>query len=175
MASYIGHDNTTLYSACLLGPICYWLTERLHDIAHRDGLLLSPLATTLLVVGAYLFSGLLLSNDLDIASRIYKRWGPLRVLWYPYRCLVPHRSLLSHGLVVGPLLRVLYLYVMLELLLLTAWRITVLTGTTATYVEAGLNLSAQLVPYLVCHPQISVPCAIGLVLAGVCHSVVDHL
>lgn len=175
MASYRGHDNATLYSACLLGPICYWTTERLHDIARSDGLLLSPLATTLLLVGAYLFSGLLLSNDLDIASRIYNRWGPLRLLWYPYQCLIPHRSLLSHGLIVGPVLRVLYLYAMLELLLLIAWRITVLTGTTAAYIEVGLNMSAQLLPCLIWYPQISMPCAIGLVLAGFCHSLVDRL
>lgn len=175
MASHKGHDNATLYSACLLGPVCYWTAERLHGVVQSNGLALSPLATTLLVVAAYLFSGLLLSNDLDITSRIYRRWGPFRLVWYPYQRLIPHRSLWSHGLVVGPLLRVLYLYVMLELLLLAAWRITVLTGTRAPYVEMGLDLSARLLPYLIGHPQISIPCVIGLVLAGFCHSLLDRL
>ena len=175
MASYKGHDSATLYSACLLGPVCYWTAEWLHDIVQDDEFALSSFATTLLVVGAYLFSGLLLSNDLDITSRIYKRWGPFRLVWYPYQRLIPHRSLLSHGLVVGPVLRVLYLYVMLELLLLVAWRITVLTGTRAPYVEAGLDISARLLSYLVWYPQISIPCVIGLVLAGFCHSLLDRL
>jgi uncharacterized metal-binding protein len=175
MASYRGHDNATLYSACLLGPVCYWTAERLHGVGNSDGLALSPLATTLLVVGAYLVSGLLLSNDLDIASRIYKRWGPLRLVWYPYQRLIPHRSLLSHGFIVGPVLRVLYLYVMFELVLLLAWRMTMLTGMQAPYIEMGLDVSAQLLLCLVWYPQISVPCAIGLVLGGFCHSLLDRL
>lgn len=175
MASYRGHDNATLYSACLLGPVCYWTVDQLHGIVQSAALALSPLATTLLMVGAYLFSGLLLSNDLDIASRIYKRWGPLRLLWYPYQRLMPHRSPLSHGLIVGPVLRVLYLYVMLELLLLVAWRLTMLAGMPAPYVEKGLDISAQLLPGLVCYPQISIPCVVGLVLAGCCHSLLDWL
>jgi uncharacterized metal-binding protein len=175
MASYRGHDNATLYSACLLGPVCYWTVEQLQAAVQNIGLALSPLATTVLVVGTYLFSGLLLSNDLDIPSRIYRRWGPLRLLWYPYQRLIPHRSPLSHGLIVGPVLRLLYLYVMLELLLLVAWRVTMLTGSLASYVEVGLGMSAQFLPCLVWYPQISIPCVVGLILAGFCHSLLDRL
>lgn len=175
MASYRGHDNATVYSACLLGPVCYWTVDQLQATGQSVGWALSPLVTTLLVVGTYLFSGLLLSNDLDIASRIYRRWGPLCLLWYPYQRLIPHRSPLSHGLIVGPVLRVLYLYVMLELLLLVVWRMMRLTGMSVSYVEMGLDMSAQLLPCLVWYPQISIPCVVGLVLGGVCHSLLDWL
>lgn len=175
MASFRGHDNVTIYSACLLGPICYWTVERLPGVMLNGDVALSPFATTLLVVGAYLFSGLLLSNDLDIASRIYRRWGPFRLLWYPYQRLMPHRSFWSHGIIIGPLLRVLYLYVMLELILLCSWRITMLTGVSAPLVDTGLQVAAQLIPCLFLYPQITIPCMVGLVLAGFAHTIIDWL
>ncbi len=61
----------------------------------------------------YLAGGLvgtfLLSPDIDLdKSRPSKRWGPLGVLWWPYRLLHPHRGA-SHSWVYGPLSRLLYL------------------------------------------------------------------
>lgn len=64
---------------------------------------------TLIVSGGFLFSGLMLSPDLDLNSLPFKRWGWLRWIWIPYQKLVRHRSIFSHGLVVGTTLRVLYL------------------------------------------------------------------
>ena len=58
---------------------------------------------------AFLVGGLLLSPDLDTRSRPTRRWGPLRLLWWPYRKLLRHRSLLSHGPFLGTLGRVGYL------------------------------------------------------------------
>jgi uncharacterized metal-binding protein len=49
-----------------------------------------------------------LSPDLDIDSAIDDRWGPLGIVWAPYRWLIPHRSWLSHS-GVSALLRLLYL------------------------------------------------------------------
>ncbi len=46
--------------------------------------------------------------DLDIVSRPYSRWGPMRAIWLPYRYFFPHRSRFSHGLVLGALIRVIY-------------------------------------------------------------------
>ncbi|MDK2946892.1 Uncharacterized metal-binding protein [Methanolobus vulcani] len=51
---------------------------------------------------AYIFATLFLSPDLDISSKPYKRWGALRILWWPYKELFKHRGL-SHHPVVGPL------------------------------------------------------------------------
>lgn len=64
---------------------------------------------TLIVSGAFLFSGLMFGPDLDINSIQYKRWGLLRWLWIPYQKTLRHRSLLSHGLIIGTTLRLLYL------------------------------------------------------------------
>ena len=60
------------------------------------------------LVVATVFSGLMLSPDLDLESGPYHRWGPLRYLWWPYKSVIPHRSPLSHSLVVGPTLRIVY-------------------------------------------------------------------
>lgn len=60
----------------------------------------------------FAFAGLMFSGDLDLRSKQYRRWGRARWLWKPYQWLVPHRSALSHGLVVGPALRLAYLGVL---------------------------------------------------------------
>ena len=66
------------------------------------------LKLTALFTGSYLFAGYACAGDLDLNSTEYRRWGPLRFLWWPYRTLVPHRSWVSHGLIMGGLIRVLY-------------------------------------------------------------------
>lgn len=56
----------------------------------------------------YIASMALLSPDLDlVGSRPFKRWGPLRVLWWPYAAVFRHRRL-SHHWFFGPLTRVGY-------------------------------------------------------------------
>jgi uncharacterized metal-binding protein len=49
--------------------------------------------------------------DLDTRSVQIRRWGLLRWIWWPYRRVVPHRSRLSHGVLVGTFLRLVYLTV----------------------------------------------------------------
>ena len=50
---------------------------------------------------AFLVGGLWLSPDLDTPSRVTARWGPLALLWWPYRRWLRHRSLLSHSPLLG--------------------------------------------------------------------------
>ena len=64
---------------------------------------------TLIVAGGFLFSGLMFGPDLDIHSIQYQRWGVLRYIWLPYRRLFSHRSFFSHGLIVGTIIRTVYL------------------------------------------------------------------
>ena len=60
------------------------------------------------VTCATLFGGLMFGPDLDIQSRQYTRWGVFRFVWLPYKVAFRHRSRLSHGIVLGTLIRVLY-------------------------------------------------------------------
>ena len=66
---------------------------------------------------ATLFGGLMFGPDLDINSREYQRWGPLRILWLPYRNLFSHRSRLTHGIILGPVIRIIYFFFVISLLL----------------------------------------------------------
>jgi uncharacterized metal-binding protein len=69
---------------------------------------------------AFLLGGLWLSPDLDTRSNPTRRWGVLRLLWWPYRRLLRHRSLLSHGPLLGTAGRLLYLAALLSGLCLLA-------------------------------------------------------
>ncbi|WIY61099.1 metal-binding protein [Bacillus arachidis] len=57
----------------------------------------------------FLIGTFFLTPDLDIHSSAYNKWGLLRIFWYPYQCVMPHRSFLTHTLVIGDLIRILYM------------------------------------------------------------------
>jgi len=90
---------------------------RSHDrattlLALPFGLLWAPglgLAGVTVAGLAFLLGGLWLSPDLDTRSRATGRWGPLHLLWWPYRRLLSHRSLLSHSPLLGTAGRLAYL------------------------------------------------------------------
>ncbi len=89
------HDRITLWCLPLIAGSTFGLT-RSSDF-------------TLLTTGGFLFSGLMFGPDLDIHSRHFIRWGWLRLLWIPYQKTIRHRSVWSHGLIIGTVLRVFYL------------------------------------------------------------------
>jgi len=62
------------------------------------------------IVGVSLVVGTIwLSPDLDLDSKAISRWGFLSWLWYPYKKIVKHRSVLSHSGPLSATLRLLYL------------------------------------------------------------------
>jgi uncharacterized metal-binding protein len=75
------------------------------------------LSSAVVVAVAFVFGGLMFGPDLDTVSRQYSRWGPFRLLWFPYRSFFSHRSRFSHGLVLGALIRVVYFMGVLTLVL----------------------------------------------------------
>ncbi len=78
--------------------------------------LTGSLALSAAATAAMLFGGLMFGPDLDIQSRQYTRWGPLRFLWWPYKVVFRHRSRWSHGIIFGTLIRVVYFAAVLTLL-----------------------------------------------------------
>lgn len=124
-------------------------------------------------IGAYLFSGLALSPDLDVNSRAYKRWGMFRFFWLPYQLLVPHRHWLSHSWLLGPLLRALYFFLMLYLLLrlgmnaIDLWVVPVNQSEILRAWERELRLTLRT------HVTWAQSALIGLVAGGVVHSITD--
>lgn len=70
---------------------------------------IADLKTGLILMFAYLFASLMFNGDLDTESRPIKRWWIFKWIWYPYKEMIPHRSIWSHGVIVGTLVRILYL------------------------------------------------------------------
>ena len=104
MARGRSHDRATWALALPFGAL-WWPWLGLSGVA--------------VAMASFLVGGLLLSPDLDTRSNATRRWGPLRVLWWPYRHGLSHRSLLSHSPLIGSAGRLLYLAaVMLALCLL---------------------------------------------------------
>lgn len=114
MSSGSTHDRITLWSLPVVAS-CTYLATQSSD-------------RTLIICGAYLFSGLMFGPDLDIYSVQYKRWGYLRWMWLPYQKVIKHRSLLSHGLIIGTTLRLLYLAAWISLLAILGLSIGQLWG-----------------------------------------------
>ena len=94
MGSGLEHDNSTKIFSVLYGLVI-GLT-----IDFRSG-----------ICGgiAFLIGGLWLSPDLDIKSKPLQRWGILKIIWWPYRKLIRHRSVFSHGPIIGSFIRISYL------------------------------------------------------------------
>ena len=94
MASGRSHDRATWLLALPFGLLCWpWL----------------GLAGVGVGGLSFLLGGLLLSPDLDTRSNPTRRWGPLRLLWWPYRRCLSHRSLVSHCPLLGTAGRLTYL------------------------------------------------------------------
>jgi uncharacterized metal-binding protein len=70
----------------------------------------------LVATTAMIFAGLMFGPDLDLDSKQYRRWGPLRFIWYPYMVALSHRSRLSHGLMLSTIFRILYFIAVMAVL-----------------------------------------------------------
>ena len=114
----------------------------------------------LISAAACLIGGFWLSPDLDTHSNALRRWGPLRGLWWPYRHLIPHRSLWSHGPLIGTALRLLWL--------LSWWVVVSLLIGWPT--NAGLP---TLVSWLNQQPQQAIALGIGLEASAWLHLILD--
>ncbi len=116
MPSGHAHDAITILLAAPAAVGTYVLT--------RD------LPTAAIVAVAFIFAGVMFGPDLDTKSKQYSRWGPLRLLWLPYRTVFKHRSRWSHGLIFGTLFRVVYFFGV-------ATVITFLAFAAYSYASAG--------------------------------------
>jgi uncharacterized metal-binding protein len=85
----------------------------------------------------YLISLFLFSPDLDTKSASYRRWGALRHLWLPYIIMFKHRGI-SHNPIIGPLLRLLYVgVIVLGITVLLKTRIPPIPLTNSLYFLIG--------------------------------------
>lgn len=157
MPSGRAHDSVTWF---LVTPTAFGAWSVAHDAVG-----------TALVATSFTFAGLMFSGDLDLPSSQYRRWGSLRWIWKPYQWLVPHRSVVSHGLILGPLGRLCYLLVVAVALVMAGLRLA--TGAWI-FPWDGLHEAATVAAGLDAHGWTYVAYALaGLWLGGASHSLAD--
>ena len=89
------HDIITAVTIPIVTGITYYITK--------------DIKTTAIIFAFYLFASLMFNGDLDIESRPYNRWLFLKIIWIPYQKIFHHRSIFTHGLIIGTVIRILYL------------------------------------------------------------------
>ena len=163
------HDSITLWLLPFLAGVTFGLTQRAE--------------VTILIAAGFLFGGLMFGPDLDIHSAQYKRWGPLRWIWLPYRKAMHHRSLLSHGLVIGTLGRVLYFTIWLGIFV-NLGIIGVAIGRHClndlsdwfTFVwQSSQAITETILTAILQHPLESLAALVGLELGAMSHIMADTI
>lgn len=150
------HDEITLWSLPWVAVITWVGTRNSH--------------LTLFVAGGFLFSGLMFGPDLDIYSQQFLRWGWLRWIWLPYQKSLHHRSFLSHGPVIGTVLRVVYLMTWSGMVAIAVWLVMHLIGVMPWTVEMMVQWLAR---SLRNHYPDLIALLIGLELGAMSHSLSD--
>jgi len=108
------HDLITIATAPAVAGLTYWLTK-------------DP-KTTSIIFGFYLFSSFMFNGDLDTNSRPYNRWWLFKMIWIPYQLMFEHRSVFTHGLIIGTIVRLLYIGIIPIVFLLFKGNIQTLTS-----------------------------------------------
>jgi uncharacterized metal-binding protein len=111
------HDRITIWALPIVVGVTFWQT--------RNGNL------TLLVATGFMLGGLMFGPDLDIYSRQFQRWGWLRWIWLPYQKSLRHRSIFSHGPLIGTTLRVIYFAIFLSIITIIGLLIAEKVGNVA--------------------------------------------
>lgn len=153
------HDRITLWTVPLVSGITYFLTQ--------NGKL------ALILAGGFLFSGLMFGPDLDIYSVQYKRWGWFRWIWIPYRSAIRHRSQLSHGLIIGTILRLLYISLIILILSGIIAAIAYLLGYVN--LKSVIDSQKQFPIWNAKYTQALFALIIGLELGAMSHSISDWI
>lgn len=101
-----------------------------------------------------------ITPDMDIKSDSYRKWGIFRFLWYPYMRIMPHRSFLSHTIVLGDIIRIMYLAIIISPVL---------------YVVNIFIMNGNLLDYVTKHQSILFSLFVGIVGASTMHIIADVL
>lgn len=161
------HDLITVVTGLAMAPLALFGL-------HQAGVALQPaLGATALFVGAHLLSGIMFSPDLDLDSAIDNRWGPLFWIWRPYTRLIPHRSFWSHGLVLPPLLRLLYFYAWVLLVVVCGSWLLARLGLAVSDLHQRMN--SALLGVARDRPRETGAFVVGFITGAAAHSIADWL
>lgn len=90
---------------------------------------------TILGISVYIFGGYMFSGDLDIISAETRRWGYLKFIWIPYQKLFDHRSIFTHGFILGPTIRLVYLYSIVLIICLPLYSFSIINLSTEEIIK----------------------------------------
>jgi len=119
-------------------------------------LLDNVLLTTVGVI-SYLFASLMFNGDLDMNSRPYNRWWLMKMVWIPYQLMFYHRSYWTHGLIVGTIIRVLYIGLIPLIILLNIY------GVETVY------------DFIITNSNIFLVILLGLEIGNIVHTISDRV
>jgi len=89
------HDKISIITAPVVLGVSYYITDNIE--------------LTGIIFLTYLFSSFMFNGDLDTNSRPYNRWWLFKMIWIPYQLMFHHRSVFTHGIIIGTVVRLLYL------------------------------------------------------------------
>lgn len=147
------HDKITVIAAPLVALGTYATTQNI--------------TTTMTVTSSFMFSGFMFSGDLDLPSRQYYRWNILKFIWKPYQRMFNHRSIWTHGVLLGTVFRLFYL----SLWILPFLYIFSLTKYSPhSFMELLLHLKGVATE----NKEFLYSVFIGLLLGSFSHSIADY-
>jgi len=94
---------------------------------------------------SYIFTTRFLSPDIDLDSKPYHRWGPLRYLLYIYMHTHTHRKS-SHSFIKGPIIALLYFCVVVVLPLLVI--LYMLVPITCAVMQGAVHVAELVTAYV---------------------------
>ena len=105
---------------------------------------LSQIAIIILSI-SYLFSSFMFNGDLDLHSNPYNRWLFLKWIWKPYQYMFHHRSIFTHGLIIGTIIRLIYIgFIPLIIMFFMGISLSFLINPLSFLIIIGLELGAAL-------------------------------
>jgi len=69
----------------------------------------------------FILTSYYISPDLDITSSVYRRWGLLKIIWWPYKELMKHRQM-SHSIIWGPISILFYMVLLIIPIILAIFK-----------------------------------------------------
>lgn len=108
------HDIITYLTTPVVGMLSYFIT--------------ADIKNTLILMSAYFFASIMFNGDLDTNSRPYNRWFIFKMIWIPYQLIFYHRSYFTHGIIIGTLIRILYLGIIPFIIILVKGNLEVITS-----------------------------------------------
>jgi len=136
------HDKITMYTTPVVAVVTYVITK--------------DIKITAIILCSYIFASFMFNGDLDCHSKPFNRWLIFKMIWIPYQMMFTHRSVFTHGFIIGTVVRLLYLATVPVIILLFNHDLISITN------------------YIKPHIDILIPILIGLELGSAIHTISDY-